>query len=46
MMQLNIKTYSAESKNMVAEFANSVDPDEAAQIEPPHPGPHCLPVIL
>ena len=24
------------------EFANSIDPDEAAQNEPPHPGLHCL----
>ena len=26
----------------IAEFANSVDPDEVAHHEPPHLGLHCL----
>ena len=29
--------------SIVAEFANSVDPDEAAHNEPPHLDSHCLP---
>ena len=28
------------------EFANSVDPDEAAHNELPHPHLHCLPLIF
>ena len=30
----------------IAEFANSVDPDEVALNEPPHPDLHCLPSSL
>ena len=30
----------------ITEFANSVDPDEAAHNELPHPGLHSLPSIL
>ena len=29
-------------KTKIFEFANSVDPDEAALKEPPHQGLHCL----
>ena len=30
----------------IAEFANSVDPDEVAHYEPPHLDLHCLPSSL
>ena len=32
-----------EPEIKIVEFANSVDPDEVAHIEPPHLGLHCLP---
>ena len=31
---------------MKTEFANSIDPDEVAQNEPPHLSLHCLPSSL
>ena len=37
---------SKSGKTKVAEFANSIDPDEVAQSEPPHQDLHCLPSNL
>ena len=40
------KLYTESAKNEIVEFANSIDPDEAAHYELPHLDLHYLPFSL
>ena len=42
LLHRKIQLRSESVKTKTVEFANSVDPDEAAHYEPPHLGLHCL----
>ena len=42
----NKKIMFEAPKQKIVEFANSIDPDEAAQNELPHLELHCLPSVL
>ena len=44
MLMLPLTLLVLETK--IAEFANSIDLDEVAHNEPPHPDLHCLPSSL